>query len=302
MKAFPTLALIVNSGAGRVRPSSVARVREELARRFLVTVHVGSSPDEVARLARQAAHEAEVVVAFGGDGTASRVAAGVVGSDAVFSALPGGSTNHVARLLGFPADPVRAARLLAGPARFRFLDVGRVDAERILLFLGGTGIDVAIVRDAPPSAKRFFAWRTYLVPGLRHLLDGPWPFTVEVDGIQHVVRARSVLLANGSFLVHPYFRLGPAIDPSDGVLDVLILHPPHLVGWLELFAWTVLGRLWRSRYVSSYRGRRVVVRAATPVPAEIDGDSWIGITELAVTVEPRALRTLVPAFVRGVGE
>jgi len=302
MRAHPTLALIANAGAGRVRPSVIDRVARALAQRFTVTVEVGTTPEEIWELARRCAGQVELVVAFGGDGTASRVAAGVVGSGSAFSVLPGGSTNHVAQLLGLPRDPVRAAHALAGPVRYRRLDVGRVAPDRLLLFLGGMGIDAKIVADAPPAAKRFFAWRSYLVPGLRHLQDGPWKFTVEVDALAHEVTARTVLVANGSFLVHPYFRLGPAIDPADGVLDVLALTPPALPGWVELFAWTALGRLWLSRHVRRWRGRQVVIRAAEPVPVEIDGDPLRACSTLSVIVEPAALTAVVPAFSRGIGE
>ncbi|MDW8060048.1 MAG: diacylglycerol kinase family protein [Thermomicrobium sp.] len=302
MRVYPSLALITNASAGRVRPGTVDRVARALARRFEVTVEVGSTPEEVFALARRCAGQAEVVVAFGGDGTASRVAAGVAGSTSYFGVLPGGSTNHVARMLGLPTDPVRAAHALAGPVRYRRIDVGRVAPDRVLLFLGGTGIDARIVAEALPRVKRFFAWRSYLLPGLRHLQDGPWSFTVEIDGERHDVTARTVLVANGSFLVHPYFRLGPDIDPSDGALDVLALTPTSLLGWIELFAWTGVGRLWRSRYVRRWRGQRVAIRANVSAPIEIDGDPCRDLASLSVVVEPHALTAIVPAFSRGIGE
>ncbi len=302
MRAYPSLALVVNAGAGRVRSGIVERVATVLRTRFTVTIHTVTDPLEVTRCAREAAQGAELVVAFGGDGTASRVAAGVAGTAARFSVLPGGSTNHVARLLGFPNDPLKAAHLLVGPVRFRRLDLGRIDAERVLLFLGGVGIDALIMRDATPQAKRFFAWRSYLLPGLRHLFDGPWTYEIAVDGERREVRARTVLVANGGFLVNPHFRLGPMIDPADGVLDIVWLCPPHWLGWIELFAWVALGRLWRSRFAHSLRGRRILVRAKDMTAVEIDGDYEPARSELAVTVEPGALTAVVPAFSRGIGE
>ncbi|MCS7246211.1 MAG: hypothetical protein NZ696_01190 [Thermomicrobium sp.] len=302
MRAYPSLALVVNAAAGRVRPPLVEQVLRILAQRFQVAVFVGSEPKEIGDLARTAAQQAELVVALGGDGTASRVAAGVIGTSARFAVLPGGSTNHVARLLGFPDGPVRAARALVGPLRWRRLDVGRVAPDRVLLFLGGIGIDALIVDDASPSVKRFFAWRSYVLPGLRHLRDGPWSFQVDIDGRVRRVVARTILVANGPFLVHPHFRLGPSIDPSDGQLDVLCLRPPNLVAWAELFGWAALGRLWQSRFVERWRGQAVAIRSSVPAPVEIDGDRCTDADELRVTVQPGALVAAVPAFSWGVGE
>ncbi|MCX2726507.1 diacylglycerol kinase family protein [Thermomicrobium sp. 4228-Ro] len=302
MRAHPSLALIANAGAGRVRASTVERIARVLARRFAVTVEIGRSPEEIYALARRSAGRADLVVAFGGDGTASRVAAAVAGSGSSFSVLPGGSTNHVVQLLGLPADPIRAAHALTGPVRYRRLDVGRISADRVLLFLGGVGIDAEIVADASPGVKRFFAWRSYLIPGLRHLGDGPWSFTIEIDGARHEVTARTVLVANGSFLVHPYFRLGPDIDPSDGSLDVLALTPGSLAGWVEVFTWAALGRLWRARSVRRWRGQQVSITPCGRAPVEVDGDPYPDLSALSVTIEPAALTAVVPAFSRGVGE
>lgn len=296
------LALIANAAAGRVRSANVWEISQVLRTRFAVEVEIASSPEEVRQLAHQAACHADLVVAFGGDGTASQVAAGLVGTTARFSVLAGGSTNHVARLLGFPLHPLRAARLLAGPVRFRQLDVGQVDGQRVLLFLGGIGIDAAIVRDALPSYKRYFAWRSYLISGLRHLNNGPWTFEVEVDGISERITARTVLVANGSFLVHPYFQLGPTIRPDDGIFDVVALVPPHRLGWLGVFGWAALGRLWRSKAVCIRRGHHIVIRSQEPLATEIDGDALRATTRLEIRVLPGALTAVVPAFTRGVGE
>ncbi len=300
MSVRPPAVMIVNPHAGRLRPGQIDRLVAVLAQRWALRVVECDRPDEIAQLAREAAEAAETVIAVGGDGTVSRVATGLLGTTARLAVLPGGSTNHVARLLGMPANLLAAARVLAGPTRLRRLDVG-CTGERALLFLGGVGVDALIVRDAPATVKRFVAWAGYLPPGLRHLQDGPWRVTVTVDDTVVETTARTVLVANGPFLVHPRFEVGQDIRPDDGLLDVCIYSPVYFFDWVTLGLWVLAGRVTRSRHVQQLRGRTIEIQATPPAPVEIDGD-YLGQGSLSVTVQPAALTVVVPASVRGVRE
>ena len=115
-------------------------------------------------MTREAAREGyDVVVAFGGDGTVNEAANGLVGSDTPLTALPGGSTNVWARVLGIPNDVVDATEHLLRMAdewRPRRVDLGRVD-DRHFVFSAGVGLDASVVKsvDEHPYRKaRFGAW------------------------------------------------------------------------------------------------------------------------------------------------
>jgi len=292
--------VIVNPHAGRLRPFLVDRLVSVLNQRYALELLECDQPDQIPSLARQATATAETVIAVGGDGTVSRVATGLLGTTARLAVLPGGSTNHVARLLGMPMDLVTAAKVLAGPTRLRRLDMGDAGG-RALLFLGGLGVDALIVRNAPAKVKRFVAWAGYVPAGLRHLRDGPWRVVITVDDTVVETTARTVLVANGPFLVHPRLRVGKEIRPDDGLLDVCIYSPNRLVDWITLGLWMLSGHVTRSRHVRQLRGRVIEIRADTPAPVEIDGD-YLGVDPLTVSACPGALTCVVPASVRGVGE
>ncbi len=292
--------MIVNPRAGRLRAGSVDRLVAILSERYSLVVLECGDLRELARTAREATGRADTVIAVGGDGTVSRVATGILGTEARLAVLPGGSTNHIARLLGMPTSLVAAARALAGPTRLRRLDVGCA-GQQALLFLGGVGVDALIVRDAPATVKRFLAWAGYIPPGLRHLQDGPWHVQVSVDGTVVEVTARTVLVANGSFLVHPWFRVGRDISPDDGLLDVCIYSPARFVDWVTIGLRMLAGQVHRSRHVRQLRGRSVAIRTSPPAPVEIDGD-YLGEGDLSITMCPAALTVVVPAGARGVGE
>ena len=58
-----------------------------------------------------------MVFAYGGDGTAREVAAGLLGGPAALGVLPGGTANLLALSLGLPRDPVAAAAALPRACR-----------------------------------------------------------------------------------------------------------------------------------------------------------------------------------------
>jgi diacylglycerol kinase family enzyme len=74
---------------------------------------------------------ADVVLAGGGDGTVSAVAAVVAGSPAVLGVLPLGTLNHFARDLHLPLNPVEAARVMLR-GNVAKVDVGEVNGHQFI--------------------------------------------------------------------------------------------------------------------------------------------------------------------------
>jgi diacylglycerol kinase family enzyme len=60
--------------------------------------------DMTAYIAAGAASECDVIVAAGGDGTVSAVAAALVSTQKIFAVLPLGTVNSLAKDLGMPLD------------------------------------------------------------------------------------------------------------------------------------------------------------------------------------------------------
>ncbi|MDI3339223.1 MAG: hypothetical protein QJR03_01700, partial [Sphaerobacter sp.] len=198
-----------------------------------------------------------------------------------------------ARALGIPLRPPAAARLLLHPHRTRALDVA-VAGGRALVHMGGSGFDALIMRGAQPSLKRIARWLAYVPPALKHLRAPEFHYRVTVDGTTEETRARMVLVANGSFVLDPWFRVGEGIRHDDGVLDVCIFTPPNFWGMITLVLWFLAGRVERSRHLRHLRGREIRIDAAPPAPVELDGD-YAGTTPIELRVHPAAVQVIVPA-------
>lgn len=297
MSPRPRAVAILNPATGRRRAEEIeALLRATLERRFDLDVLRTGSPGDARLLAREAAKEARLIVAVGGDGTVSDVAFGVVDSDAVLAIIPTGSTNIVARSLGIPLHPVTAARLLLRPPALRYMDVA-VSGDRLMLHMAGAGLDALTMRDARRDWKRLAAWLAYVPSAFRHLLEPPTAFSLMIDGTSVTVAARMVLIANGGFVINPWFRVGRSIRPDDGVMDVCIFAPPGPVGLATMALWLLAGSVDRSRHFLQYPAHEVWLSATPAAPIEIDGD-YAGHGVLHLQLRPGVLPVVVPGTAR----
>jgi diacylglycerol kinase family enzyme len=83
---------------------------------------------ELARAAREAAADCDIVAALGGDGTVNAVAGALAGSETPMLVLPAGTLNHFAKDLGIPPDAADAA-LLVRDGVPRRVDVAEVNGR-----------------------------------------------------------------------------------------------------------------------------------------------------------------------------
>jgi len=126
---------LINSAAGvSGGPDRVGAAREALAAaRVDADVRGVRGADMEAAARRALADGAGVVIAGGGDGTVSAVAAAVAGSGAALGVLPMGTLNHFARDLRLPKSLELAARAIAqGMTSPRAVDLGEVNGRTFI--------------------------------------------------------------------------------------------------------------------------------------------------------------------------
>jgi diacylglycerol kinase family enzyme len=227
------VALICNPHASRFSGRQRDRVVAVLGRAHKVEVlqtgHAGQATD----LARGAvAGGAEVVAVLGGDGTVNEVVNGLRGTTAALGLLGGGRVNVVARGLGLPADPDRAAahlaELLAAGARRR-LTLGMA-GDRCFALNADLGLGGVIVREVErrQRAKQLYGDRAYVAAGLKALLvdyDRERPhLTVHLPDGRPPLRGFFALVGNGdpfTYLGRRPFRPTPQAT-WEGGLDLLV--------------------------------------------------------------------------------
>ncbi len=202
--------------------------------------------------------------------------------------VPAGRANNVARALGIPTDARAAARLaVEGPAAvvdtllvessgrstytLEALSAG-LQADARGRYHGQNSADLAAGVHALAQAMRAYH---------------PYPVELEIDGEKAFAgSAGQVFLANMPFFGFG-FRVDPYADPSDGLLEAIVLEAPSRVSAATLLMSVYRGHHLHRAGVHVRRGRRA--RLAGPLPMASDGEP-LGTGSATVTVDHGRLR------------
>jgi diacylglycerol kinase family enzyme len=302
------ITLIVNPFASSVTQRVRVRIGRLLSADHELTTVETTKSGHAVRLAHGAGKAgADLVIAFGGDGTINEVANGLLGTAVAAAPLPGGSTNVFARSLGFPNDPVAAATVLLEALEAGAIErvgVGRANG-RAFLFHAGLGYDAAVVEQVERrgTLKRVLGHPLFVAAAVdtwtrrvdRHR---PWLSLVGDDG-RRVVDARLAIALNArpyTYLGSRALDLAPEADLHRALSLVTAdsLSPRRLVpaAWRALAGSGTVGRTRGVTHWTDVSG--VEARGYRPFPYQLDGE-FIGTTDrLRLEHCPSCLDLVVP--------
>jgi diacylglycerol kinase (ATP) len=303
---------IVNPVAGKAQGARLrARAIEELKRLFPDIAFLETSGPGHATALAQAAADAELIVAVGGDGTVREVVIGLMSATGSLDPLiprslpplaviPVGSCNDLPKNVGIPADVIQACRV-AKEGRARPIDVIRVEMsdddntqQTYFANAAGFGFDAMVTTEAQKS-KRLRGMLLYLVAIIKTLSHLDCPLVrIRAGDFSAERRVLMVAAANGQFYGGG-LKVAPEAKPDDGLIDVCI-------GW-EMRWWSTLKKLPRFvagthvtlKEVKMLRGPELELEFLEPVQVELDGDvlSPQPFRHFRLTILPKAIRIRV---------
>jgi YegS/Rv2252/BmrU family lipid kinase len=234
---------------------------------------------------------ADLVVAWGGDGTINEVASALAFSDVALGIVPGGSGNGLARDLGIPLEPASALEAAAA-RRTRRIDAGQIDTA-LFFNVAGIGLDAVIAEGiARAGARRGLSGyaRLTLVELPRYR---PQCYRIESGGRTDERHAIFIAVAN-SRQYGNNAQIAPAARLDDGHLNLVVVEAQPL--------WRILWRL-----PDLFRGRlesgpgllmqpttAVTIHAQAAMAYHADGEPGLAGSSIAVRVHAGALQVTVP--------
>ncbi len=273
-----THLFIINPAAGsRNRTVQYSEVIHRICREkgLDYEIRVSTAPGECARIALEYAQKGGGlrVYACGGDGTLNEVVGGVAGMPNVaVTVFSGGSGNDFVKLFSEPRAFFDLERLLdAEEATF---DLIRCNDD-IALNICSVGLDARIGTDVS-NYKRIpllQGFRAYAASTVVNVVRGiAEHYVVEINGETIDADQTFVCVCNGRYYGGG-FNPVPEADPTDGMLDVLLVKK---ISRLKIPA--VIGKYKDGRYkelsdlATYYRTDRVTIRCDKETPINLDGE------------------------------
>ncbi len=249
------------------------------------------------RLAREAVTAgADMVAVYGGDGTVTDVASGLVGSSIPLGVLPGGTANMMSRAYGIPQDLDSAVALIASHDHAVYpIHIGQID-DHYFLQLVGIGMEAKIVEGADRAAKDRLGILAYTLAGLRALTDPQTArYHLSLDGNRSEEdEGVTCLVAIIGNLGIPSLENSPTTaDPGSGLMDIAILRQANL-GSLVSLANTVVSGNENPDVIHHWQAREVNIQVDPDEGVQADGE-FLGKTPVTINVLQEPISLIVPS-------
>ena len=237
-----------------------------------------------------------VIVAAGGDGTVSSVAAGVARASKTLAVIPTGTMNHFARDAGIPTELDAAAALLR-TGRPGAVDLGIVN-DRLFLNNVSLGSYPRMVDERTELERR---GRSRRVAAMVAIARTWWRLrsvtaALTIDDLDLVRHSPFIVVGNGRYDLSGFDLTRR--DLSDHQLSLYVAPRAGRLGALSLPLRAVLGTLDRYEQFETFRANEVTIALIRPhhrrVLTGIDGEVHELESPLRFAVRRGALQVLLP--------
>ena len=281
------------AGDGRNREALAHKLGEALRAQVRLTKKKG----EATRLARNAMIKGfDYIIAAGGDGTLNEVINGIAANatKVQMGLLPLGTGNDFARTLGLPLSAADNIDILLA-RQTTAIDLVRMRSDRIRYFVNVSagGFSGLVDEKLTPTIKRTWGPLAYVRSAAAALpeLHGYRTKIVIDDTERMSIDLCNVIVGNGRFVAGG-LPVAPNANPSDGLLDVILISKRSAAEMVFLATQIPLGKHLCSEAVIFRRARKISIRSKPGMCFNTDGE-LVGNEPAVFQVIPRALRFVV---------
>ncbi|MDI9510115.1 MAG: diacylglycerol kinase family lipid kinase [Clostridiales bacterium] len=250
------------------------------------------------------------IIILGGDGTVNEVINGIDNYDEVLLGyIPSGSSNDLARSLGIPKNPIKALSNILKPKQFLYLDYGEISfldknqklKSRKFGCSSGAGYDAAVCHEVQSSVlkKRLNKYGLgkfiYLAIAIKQIFSVKFlDATVTLDGVKKG-KYKNILLV--SSMIHKFegggLRMAPKASPTDGKLDVCLVHglPRPIV--LLLMPTIIFGKHIYFKGVEYFKCSSIEIDFDKKAAIHTDGEAPTHSSHMMIRCNPRKIRMIL---------
>ena len=289
------LGVIINATAGSSKgkelENQISAIFERNGAQARIEVANGKQVAAIARSMRDEHYD--VIVAAGGDGTVSSVAAQIVGCDVALGVLPLGTLNHFAHDLGVSLNLEEAAAAICS-GEVRAVDVVSVN-ERIFINNSSLGLYADQVRLRQVWRKRIGRWPALILASIITLARFRFlRITAQFNGRSINRRCPLTLISNNEYKLEPG-NLTERKQMDGGRLGIYLLRDEGRAGLLRITLHSFVHKLEEAESFENDTAAEVIITTKQKrIHVALDGEVCKLHSPLRYSSIPGGLRVVVP--------
>ena len=294
----PKACLIFNPVAGQGNAEQdLEEIKSLLSPAIDLEVAITTAECEPGQLATDAiARGAASILASGGDGTLSAVAAALMGTNIPLGVISRGTANAFANALNLPTTiPEACESIVAGQTQV--VDMAVCNGLPMVL-LAGIGFEAETVDLADRDAKNRLGMLAYILAGLKQVANlNQFEVEIELEDKIIAVSAAAITIANAAPATSILAQGSAGVVFDDGMLDLTIVAPTTpliaIATAFDLLSSTLRGMASQREEVGFLRSKKFKVTTTPPQKVVLDGEI-IGLTPIEIECIPGGLTIFAP--------
>lgn len=295
---MPPIEVIINAAGGSfVEGETEQKLKNAFAANGLeANIRLAKTGEQIGEFAKAAIKSnAEIIVAGGGDGTISSVAAFVSNTEKTFGVLPLGTLNNFSKDLLIPQDIDEAVKIIA-TGNVAEIDLAELNG-RVFINNSSIGLYPKIVKDREKQRERLGRgkWRAAFWATLKMFRISPFlKVGIVVDGKFFLRKTPFVFIGNNRYEMDLY-NIGRRPMLDQGKLSIYFLHRGGRLGVIRLLFRTITGRVKQWKDFEEVLAEDVSIQTRRKrMHVAFDGEVSVMRTPLKYQILPKALKVLVP--------
>ncbi|QUS60954.1 methylglyoxal synthase [Synechocystis sp. PCC 7339] len=264
-------------------------------------VNVTDQAREIVKKIRQANEQSDgegdsFIIASGGDGTVSGVAAALIDTGIPLGIIPRGTANAFSVALGIPTQIVGACETI-NRGITKVVDTALCNDIPMLL-LAGVGFEAEMVEKADRELKNNLGVMAYIFAGIQQAREQElFEAQIEIDSETTTMEASAITIANAAPPTSVFAQGAGQVSFTDGLLDITVASSQTALQGLRmvtnLFTSALSKNPTDNENVVHLYGERIKVTTNPPQKIVVDGEI-IGTTPVEVKCLPKSLNIFAP--------
>lgn len=290
------ILLLINpiSGRGMIKEHLLMIIQKLSYLGHVVTVYPTKAKGD-AILRMKTAHDYDLIMVSGGDGTLNEVITGMIKADLdagiPIGYLPAGTTNDFAANLNISKNIPRAlATCLEGKPLS--IDIGQFN-QRYFTYVAAFGAFTDVAYETPQPRKNILGGLAYFIEGLLKL-PTIQPYQCKITHRKGKLAGEYIfgMVSNSDSVAGIKNAFGNQADLNDGLFEVVLIKAPKNILDIQRILTDFLNKKYDPDYVAMFRTDRLTIESEVAMKWTLDGENGGSLKRVNIKNLKRRIQVL----------